>query len=95
MARIGWVECGVCGNPEAALSKNEHGTVTLRCHRCEFSGFAKAGTKSARDLQARMKPDADAAPEPKPAKPAKAAPTPEPTPQPRRVPNSAFALGEL
>lgn len=86
MARIGWVPCGVCGNPEASLSENPTGTLSVQCHRCQFSGFAKAGTKAARTLRGQMKPDDEPA-APPPAKPkttpastapAPAAPAPAP-----------------
>ena len=60
MARIGWGACGVCGNPEASITKNASETISVRCHRCEYSGFAKAGTKAARAILAQMTPDQDA-----------------------------------
>ncbi|MDB5966153.1 MAG: hypothetical protein JWQ72_2653, partial [Polaromonas sp.] len=35
-------------------------TVNVKCHRCEFSGFAQPGTKAARLILAAMKADDDA-----------------------------------
>lgn len=59
MARIGWVACGVCGNPESSVSENAAGTLSVSCHRCQFSGYAKAGTKGARTIRDQMTPDED------------------------------------
>ena len=95
MARIGWAKCPIqtCGNTEASLSRNDHGTVTLRCHRCEFSGYAKAGTKAARDLLAGMKPDAEGG---APAAAAAPGATAEPAPaKPARAPRQPFNLSQL
>lgn len=91
MARIGWGTCGVCGNPEAAISRNDHGTVTVRCHRCEFSGYAKGGTKAARHILAGMTPDAEGgAPA---ADPAPAGDPPKA--KPARAPAQPFDLSQL
>lgn len=101
MARIGWVPCGVCGNPEASLSENPTGTLSVQCHKCQFSGFGKAGTKAARILRASMKPDDDAptvaAPKSTPPAAPKAAP-PAPKPPaaaPTKAPEPVGLLGSL
>lgn len=68
MARIGGITCPVgCGNPDASVSENATGTLSLKCHRCEFSGFATKGTKAARTIRAGLTLDDDAAPAPAPA----------------------------
>lgn len=96
MARIGWGTCGVCGNPEASISRNDHGTVTLRCHRCEFSGYAKGGTKAARAILAGMKADPDAEGQAQAAPPTAKAPPAAPAPaKPARAVSSVFDLSQL
>jgi len=107
MARIGWTKCGCCGNTEASISRTGTGTLSLSCHKCQFSGFAKAGTKAHRLILADMTPDDDADPAPvfvSPKKdhiqtPAKytntnKAPAAEPSPAPKK-PASVFSLGDL
>jgi hypothetical protein len=100
MARIGWTKCGCCGNTEASISRTGTGTLSLSCHKCQFSGFAKAGTKAHRLILADMTPDEDAAPDPAPAavkvqpKTAKPAPAADPIPAPKK-PASVFSLGDL
>lgn len=103
MARIGWVPCGVCGNPEASLSENPTGTLSVQCHKCQFSGFGKAGTKAARTLRAQMTPDDDAPAAPPPPKPKAPAPElpatraiPDPKPKPAApAPKAPAAVGLL
>lgn len=78
MARIGWVACGVCGNPESSVSENAAGTLSVSCHRCQFSAYAKAGTKAARSIRDKMTPEANGEvkktlPEPEPKTPVPAA----------------------
>jgi hypothetical protein len=83
------------------MSENPTGTLSVQCHKCQFSGYAKAGTKAARTLRASMKPDDDA-----PAVvPAAKAPPPElpaaraiPDPKPKAAAVKAapgFAFGGL
>lgn len=92
MARIGWVACGVCGNPESSVTENAAGTLSVSCHKCQFSGYGKAGTKAARIIRGNMTPDEDA---PAPAKPK----TPDPDPAPANTPKPAkrgfFDMGSL
>ena len=103
MARIGWTKCGTCGNTEAAVSETGTGTLNISCHKCQFSGYAKKGTKAERLIRAAMSPDEDAgAPAPAPAAPApapkapKAAPVASPSPPPPRKPaSSVFSLADL
>lgn len=59
MARIGWTVCGCCGNPEASVSETKTGTLSITCHRCEFSAFAKPRTKAQRLVAAQMVRDQD------------------------------------
>lgn len=107
MARIGWTKCGCCGNTEAAISRTGTGTLSLSCHKCQFSGFAKAGTKAHRLVLADMTPDDEAEPDQvkivcRPADPkvqqktAKPAPAAELTPAPApKKQSSVFSLGDL
>jgi hypothetical protein len=60
MARIGFTQCGCCGNPEAAVSRTATGTLSITCHKCEFSGFAKNGTRAHRLVTAALTLDDDA-----------------------------------
>ena len=95
MARIGYTKCGCCGQPEAAVAETGTGTLSVTCHRCQFSGYAKPGTRAARLIREAMTPDDDA-PAPTPAPAPAATPVPAPVPPakaPRvRVP---FSLGSL
>ena len=97
MARIGYVACGCtgCTNTEAAVSETAAGTLSVVCHRCEFSSYAKPGTKAARLIRSAMVIE-DEAPAPSPAqiKTKASAPAPAPTAPVKRV-NSAFSLGNL
>lgn len=96
--RIGWIACGTpgCGNPEASVSETAAGTIAFGCHKCQASGYAKAGSKAARLFRQHMTPDADAEPAPKPEPAPAPAPAdkkkPAPTPKPA---NSVFSLGNL
>lgn len=98
MARIGFTQCGCCGNPEASISRTGTGTLSVTCHRCEYSGFAKVGTKAHRLTMAAMTADddapADPAPQAKPPKAPKAAP-PAADPPPPKKSSSVFSLGDL
>lgn len=79
MAKVGTVACLCCG--EAIPVKETKGAgVSVCCPWCDFSGYAKAGTTAARNIKAKMKPDAaeTPAPAPKPAPAAKPAPVPKP-----------------
>lgn len=63
MARIGGMPCPMaCGNNDASVSENATGTLSVKCHRCEFSGFATKGTKAARAIRGQLKPDDDETP---------------------------------
>lgn len=87
MARIGWVACGLCGNPESSVSENAAGTLSVSCHKCQYSGYAKAGSKAARLVRSSMTADDDAT----------IAPAADPAPtkaQPKKA-NSIFSLGDL
>lgn len=99
MARIGWTKCGTCGNTEAAVSETGTGTLNISCHKCQFSGYAKKGTKAERMIRAAMTPDDDAAPAPVPvpaSKTARATPPTPPAPPPANKPaNSVFSLASL
>lgn len=95
MARIGWTACGVCGNTEAAVSENATGTLSLSCHKCQFSGYAKPGTKAARQIRAAMTPDDDAASPTARAHPPEIPAHAIPAPPKKRAANSAFDLANL
>ena len=78
--RIGWTRCGCCGQPEAAVTETDKGTLSITCHKCQFSAYAKAGTKAKRLIQAGMTLDDEDAPKGKPETSPKVEhqPTPEP-----------------
>ena len=99
MARIGGHKCGCCGYEDATVSKTATGTLSLNCHRCEFSGFAKSGTKAHRLVNAGTTLDPDyedpADQVPKPADPAPADKVPPTKPAKPKVPNSVFSLASL
>lgn len=59
MARIGWTVCGCCGNPESSVSETKTGTLSITCHRCEFSAFAKPRTKAHKLVSSQMVRDQD------------------------------------
>lgn len=85
MARIGYTTCKTCGNPEASVSETATGTLSVSCHRCELSSYAKKGSKAARLIRADLRPDDDA---PAPAGIADAA-----APPPAPAEKSGFNLG--
>lgn len=67
----------------------------MRCHRCEFSGFAKVGTKAARAITTAIKPDPDAGTEQGEAKPAAPPAAKSDKPTPAAAPRAAFSLEQL
>lgn len=87
--RIGDRACPICG-AGLVLRRNPAGTITTNCsgaNGCDFSGFAKKGTKAAQLLTAHLA--APAAPAPATLPPA------APAPKPARVAPPAFSLGNL
>lgn len=87
--RIGYTRCGTCGNPEATVDQTKADTLAIGCHKCGFSGYAKAGTKAKRLVLAAMTPEVDdTQPKPSPAP----APVPTPTPTPPPKPRTAGTL---
>ena len=94
MARIGWVACSVCGNPESSVTENATGTLSVSCHKCQFSGYAKPGSKAARLIRAAMKPDEDAT-APAPLATTSAADPPKPKPAAKPAARAAFSLGDV
>lgn len=91
--RIGWTRCGCCGQPEAAVSETDKGTLSITCHKCQFSGFAKAGTKAKRLTLAELIPEADEDASP-PKGTAQAGPAPAPQ-EPPKTPPAAKPAGLL
>lgn len=95
MARAGHTTCPLCGTAEIAVTRTGAGTLNIKCHRCEFSGYGKPGSRAARLIAEKMTPDDDA-----PATPATAtkeeptAPT-KATPPTQKRTASAFAIGNL
>lgn len=81
--KIGYTKCEHCGNTEATVKETETGTLSVNCHHCDLSSFAKAGTKAARLIRSAMKPCDDEG----------AAPTPTPTPEVKQM--SAFNPANL
>lgn len=82
--RLGSRACPLCGSG-LVIRRNPAGTVTMSCSGatgCDFSGFAKKGTKAAALLTQGL---GEPTPAPAPAK-APAAPAPA---------SSAFSLGKL
>lgn len=66
-----------CGVTDAAADETATGTLNVKCHRCGFSGYGKAGTKAKRLLESRIVPDPDDTSAPAPAgSPPAAAPAP-------------------
>lgn len=43
-ARLGKLPCPECGEI-VPLRQNETGTLSIACHECDFSGFAKNGSE--------------------------------------------------
>lgn len=93
MARVGSIPCPApgCDNADATVSETAAGTLNVSCHRCQFSGYGKAGTKAKRLIEAAMTRDSDAAPPAPATTPAPVAPSPSPAP--KRA--SAFSIGDL
>lgn len=92
--RIGEMPCPnkACTCADVAVEKTDAGTLQLKCHKCGFSAFAKAGTRWRRDVEAAMTLD-DEPPEPKPAPPRA---DPQPDPEPGKKPaRSVFDLAQL
>ena len=88
--RIGDRACPVCGT-RLVLRRNPAGTVTVNCSAadgCDFSGFAKKGTKAAGLLTAHL-------PAPAPAPGAPAAPPPPAPGKSSRTPAQPFGLANL
>lgn len=77
-----------CGVTDAAADETATGTLNVKCHRCGFSGYGKAGTKAKRLLEARVVPDPDETPAAAPA----AGPAPAPAPSPA-APRPTTLLG--
>lgn len=93
--RIGEMPCPnkACTCADVAVEKTAAGTLQMKCHKCAFSGFAKAGTKWRRDVEAAMTLDDDPSTGAPPAPPPAPAPAPpEPVKKPAR---SVFDLGQL
>ena len=84
--REGFIPCHApgCSNPEAAVRETPAGTLAYSCHRCQFSGFAKKGTKSYAAILAMIDAPTDPAPV------AQAKPTPPTTKQ-----RAGFDLAQL
>lgn len=79
--RIGYVRCGICGNHEATVDEKATGTLSIGCHKCGISSFAKPGTRAKRLVMAAMTPEEDDTQ--KPASTPATSPAPEPvTPTP-------------
>ena len=77
------------------MAATDKGTLSVTCHRCQFSAYAKPGTKAARLIREAMKPDDDApAPSPAPAPAATPVPAPAPAPKARRA-GTPFSMADL
>jgi len=104
MARAGHTTCPLCGAAEIAITRTGAGTLNLKCHKCEFTGYAKPGTRAARLVAQQMVIDTDdeapaapaaAASKGKPAKPAAADLQATPPPPVKKPQSSVFDLGQL
>ena len=83
--RLGGRPCPLCG-AGLVVRKNPAGTLTINCNGdtgCDFSGFAKKGTKAA-ELLAPAK-----------AEPAAPAAAPAPASKPARQAAQPFSIGGL
>jgi hypothetical protein len=87
--KIGYTKCHHCGNSEATVKETETGTLSVNCHHCDLSSFAKAGTKAARLIRQSMTPDTESL-ESAPKSAAQAAPAPAP-----KKPTSVFNPASL
>lgn len=89
--RIGEMPCPnkACTCADVAVEKTTAGTLQLKCHKCGFSAFAKAGTRWRRDVEAAMTLDDEPG---DPAPKADPQPNPEPVKKPAR---SVFDLAQL
>lgn len=86
MARIGYTTCGLCGNSEATVSETATGTLSINCHKCEMSGYAKKGSKAARLIRSNLRADDDAE---------SASSSPAADPAPVTKPETGFRIGSL
>ena len=90
--RLGGRPCPLCA-VRLTVRRNPQGTITANCtgsDGCDFSGFAKKGTKAALLLTQGLQ-DGDPAPEPS-HPPAPAAPTKPPA---KPMPADAFSMSRL
>lgn len=89
--RIGEMPCPnkACTCADVAVEQTAAGTLQLKCHKCGFSAFAKAGTKWRRDVEAAMTLDEEPEPDPEPKL------NPVIKPEPAKKPASVFSLGQL
>lgn len=98
MPRVGSVRCNLCGCQDAPVDKTATGTLSVKCHKCEFSGFAKPGTRAHRLISQAMTPDDDdgtpAPAAPKPPKPPKLPPELPGNAIPA-PPKAGFSLGAI
>lgn len=85
--RIGYVPCGCCAQPEAAVAETNAGTLSITCHKCQFSAYAKPGSKAARLIRERLTPDDDAPPAPEQ--------TPTPAPPKTKAARTPFTFQNL
>jgi hypothetical protein len=86
--RVGYIPCDGsdgCGNPERTVDETPTGSLSINCHRCGRSGFARPGSANKRKVQAVMTPAGeDGAPTPKaPQAPEPKTPAPAPAPAAR------------
>lgn len=91
--RIGEMPCPnkACTCADVAVEKTGAGTLQLKCHKCGFSAFAKAGTKWRRDVEAAMTLD-DEPGDPAPPEPGL---NPLLNKPPAKRPASVFSLDDL
>lgn len=99
MARAGHTTCPLCGAAEIAVTRTGAGTLNLKCHKCEFTGYAKPGTRASRLMAAVMVVDSDEPDAQEPKSTEKRTPQEkENMPPPvvvKKPVNSAFSLGQL
>ena len=95
--KIGYTKCPHCDNKEATVKETYTGTLTVNCHHCDISSFAKAGTKAARLIRAglvKIEGEEPVLENPPKGAGQKQAPSPAPAPAPKK-PASVFNLGSL